>query len=145
MIHFSFLCVLSSSQPMISCGSGWRWTRWWTSSLCRQCLCQCIWTGAGWVSNPSPCPPSLSLPNSPPQRWSLGHQSVPTAHPQWQSLRLPLQRWNDQTGGRQGSRMMMRRQRRMLGQAILLKWRPGARFVVTSCSLKGWEMNWNAT
>ncbi len=35
---------------MISCGSGWRWTQWWTSSQYRPCLCQCIWTGAGWVS-----------------------------------------------------------------------------------------------
>lgn len=35
---------------MISCGSGWRWTQWWISSPYRPCLCQFIWTGAGWVS-----------------------------------------------------------------------------------------------
>lgn len=42
----------SSLLPMTSCGSGWRWTRWWISSRFLRCLCPSTWTGAGSVRNP---------------------------------------------------------------------------------------------
>lgn len=46
-----FLTIFLNSLllPMTSCGSGWRWTRWWTSSRFLRCLCRSTWTGAGSV------------------------------------------------------------------------------------------------
>lgn len=35
--------------PTTSCGSGWRWIQWWTSSPSLRFLCRCTWTGAGSV------------------------------------------------------------------------------------------------
>lgn len=58
-----FLHLHSSSQPMISYGSGWRWIQWWISSPSRLCLCLCIWTGAGWVKH-SPITDTLPLFNT---------------------------------------------------------------------------------
>lgn len=46
---FFFFRIHSSLLPMISCGSGWRSTQWWTSSRFRPCLYQCTWTGVGLV------------------------------------------------------------------------------------------------
>lgn len=47
--HFLLFFLNSLLLPMTSCGSGWRWTRWWTSSRFLRCLCRSTWTGAGSV------------------------------------------------------------------------------------------------
>lgn len=54
VLCLSVLHLHSSSQPMISYGSGWRSIQWWISSPSRLCLCLCIWTGAGWVKHALP-------------------------------------------------------------------------------------------
>lgn len=50
--------------PMTSCGSGWRWTQWWTSSRCLQCLCLCTWTGVGSVRMPTSLTDELTYDTS---------------------------------------------------------------------------------
>lgn len=110
---FAFLSLL---QQTTSCGSGWRWTLWWISSLCHQCSCRCILTGAGWVSLYSSLFPILSL------LFPLLSSSTLKENSQCSS-RVMSKREKDQTGRSQAGVMMVTRPKQKLEWLILLKWR----------------------
>lgn len=66
IITCPFILWNSLLLPTTSFGSGWRWTRWWTSSRFLRSLCRCTWTGAGLVrmlrpQEPEPTPKSLQV------------------------------------------------------------------------------------